>query len=352
MADKKTTRPGDGNDEAKKYLIEMDSMDMGDDSAIDQIEDTESKDPVVQDLGTVEEYNNPEEPTKPTDDESGPSLGYKQMSLAALPTKGMFYSTEAIIEFRPATTGEVKKYSGVDEENPLSVLSAIKTLLASCIKIHDGGKIKDGMHLIDADKIFMIFAIRDLTMTDRGQERKMMVDYDCPHCGHVNKKDISHYDFGFLKIPEELMKWYDDKERCFVINHTLFQGKPIYAAPPSIGLTSKVIDYIQSKQSSNVLDQQADAMEIDMLQFIRVKDFRSYDKDIIQGKIREFGTWPEAKYQAMVALIRRLTKSTNPTYNIKCGDNTLKGCDREFDAPIRFRFADIFDLSNIVEELF
>jgi hypothetical protein len=197
------------------------------------------------------------------------------------------------------------------------------------------------MHLIDADKIFMIFAIRDLTMTDRGQERKMMVDYDCPHCGHVNKKDISHYDFGFLKIPEELMKWYDDKERCFVINHTLFQGKPIYAAPPSIGLTSKVIDYIQSKQSSNVLDQQADAMEIDMLQFIRVKDFRSYDKDIIQGKIREFGTWPEAKYQAMVALIRRLTKSTNPTYNIKCGDNTLKGCDREFDAPIRFRFADI-----------
>jgi hypothetical protein len=165
---------------------------------------------------------------------------WKLLDLSLLPSGGLFYPNGIELLLRSAKTKEIRHWSTIDENDPVDVREKINFILNACTKFKiKGNPIPLNYNdFLEIDRYHILFRIYELTFPN--QENKLMAYIKCSNeqCGHVNSTQVLSRNLIGFKYPEELMKWYSESDRCFVINsEKLNETFRIYL--PTIGINTK-----------------------------------------------------------------------------------------------------------------
>jgi len=301
-------------------------------------------------LGNVHEKSMESKPyvqdseTKPLD------LGWKNLPMNMLPSKGLFYPEPTRVAIRPAEVREIRQFSTIDEDDMLDIDNKLNFILETCcrVKFSESGGVVSYKDLKQEDRFFIIMAIRDLTFV-KGENRIIVnPDGGCTTKGCTGMEGIE-LRTGVLsnyEIDQNLLKYYSSTERTFAFPIRRI-GKTIKLAPPSIGVTKAIASF--------VADSVARGEEVDK-SFIKIAPFyfnewRGLDYfKIKEAMVSSSEEWTKEEFSAYFELAERIKIGTNLKVRVKCD-----ACgDGEVTAPIYFPsgFRSLFVISNIFGELF
>jgi hypothetical protein len=203
-------------------------------------------------------------------------LEYINVSIDMLPA-GNFYKKGTQIKIRGAKVNEVQNYSVVDDNNYLDITEKMNEMLSSCVRyIHPDGSVGSYKYVKDADRIYLIFMIRELTF-QRGNS--LAKDVVCEHCKHEFKIPFratpspnQPRTFVNYPMPEELNKFYDDIEKVYklVINDVEWK-----LAPPTIGIQEIFFGDIKKKVTNE---------KTPNVSFLKIIPYLLYDREKISDE--------------------------------------------------------------------
>ena len=172
-------------------------------------EEPQANDPTPDPVRKLESIRPPEPEFK----EQAPlDLGWKNLPMGLLPSKGLFYPENTLVAIRSAEVKEIRQFSMVDEDDMLDIDAKLNFVLDSCctIKFGGSGNVVSYKDLKQEDRFFVIMAIRDLTFV-KGENRIILDGSNkCTTDGCKGMEAIelrtgvlSNYD-----LDEDLMKFY------------------------------------------------------------------------------------------------------------------------------------------------
>lgn len=273
----------------------------------------------IQSLGKVVTPEEEQAKLKNYDRNIGLEIGHKNMPMESLPSLGKYYPKNFKLTFRAATLDEIKHYSSMNEGDILDVADKIDSVLNTCIRINFDNHQGSFEDLKEFDKIYMLFAIRDLSMLKHHRENKIYQKIKCSSCGMDIKREITNDVFGYFDIDEKIVRYYDDQERGFVFNDDTLGGKLVVYIP-SIGTMKWIKDYMMSKE----LDKRKgdggfyDKQFLTFIQFL-VKDWRDLNENYIKQMYKDFKeNWGYDKHDFMLEISDKISVTIKPTIEMKC----------------------------------
>ena len=290
-------------------------------------------------------------PPEPEFKEQAPlDLGWKNLPIGLLPSKGLFYPDNTLIAIRSAEVKEIRQFSMVDEDDMLDIDSKLNLILDSCctIKFGDIRKVVSYRDLKQEDRFFVIMAIRDLTFV-KGENRIILDGSDkCSTDGCKGMESIelrtgvlNNYD-----LDENLMKFYSYQDRQFVFPIKRI-GKTIRMTVPSIVVTKVISDFVRNTVRRG---EEVDKSFLKIAPFY-FNDWRGLDDfKIKEAMISSSDEWTKEEFSAYFELAERIKVGTKLKSRVKC-DTCGVG---EVTAPIYFPggFRSLFVISDIFRELF
>lgn len=179
---------------------------------------------------------------------SSNSNEYINIPLELLPC-GVFYKNGTKIMIRSAKVQEVQAYSVVDDTDYLDIVEKMNHILSSCIKFtYPNGNQGSYKDVKDADRIFLIFMIRELTFPGG---KNLSKEATCEHCGHEFKIELRatssekvNKSFVNYEMPAKLNKFFDSQEKVYKLNINDVEYK---LAPPTIGLQENFTNDLREK---------------------------------------------------------------------------------------------------------
>lgn len=275
-------------------------------------------------------------------DEPGFAPGYVEIYAQNFPSKGLFYGKNARFLIRAADVSEIKQYSTMDDTDPYSIDESLNQILKSCFTYRDGSSIKSFKDLKEEDRIYIIFAIRELTFVNG--ENKLQISSTCKDCGHVNNIILTKDLFESNEPNEKLMRYYNEETRIFEVQ-TKSNGV-IYIQPPSVGVMMEVTKYMQKLQTEG---KKIDKAFIKTLPYMAT-DWRGLNEETISNLQMDFLSWDKTMFQTMNALIEMCTIGVKESVKTVC-ENTK--CQVEVTTAISFPngIRSLFVVSNIDSEL-
>lgn len=283
-------------------------------------------------------------------------MGYKTIAVDSLPSKGRFNDTSMRIKIRSLEVHEIKEYSSLNEDDLMDIDNKITDVLARAVRVYTNqGEVGHGV-LKEADKFFLLFAVRDLTMDKSQRERTLILPSECPNCGKVHKRKIDSQIFGWYEVPDGFDKFYSSTERCFVINLPEDDINNLKIYIPSVGVIKKSTSYIMEQEKKK---RQGKGGYYDM-EFMARLQFLAKDESVITDRgVKElydrYKSFTSNEFTAVCSIVERLDVSIKPTVETHCVKTTKEGgCGERFTTPIRFPdgYRSIFDFSNITGKLF
>lgn len=292
--------------------------------------------------------------------------GWRKIDTNNLPSQGKFNDPSMRVKIRAATVEEIKHYSSLDDTDLLDVTDHINELLNSCCRIEYPGLDRIGVaagDLKEADKYYVLFCIRDLTMDSHQKYHKLQLRTTCPKCGKHSESEITSQAFSSYTIPKNIIKYYDPTQRKIVINDPSFE-EPLMVSPPSLAVTSAITKYMQNHVNKQQAAGQAaffDQKFMVELQYIIDSPSQVTD-EYLKNLQKKIGLWSPEKIIAFEYLKNNMDVGVRPQLEIICR-NTKSidssdevGCtdDFSFTAPVAFRFGwrSVFDISGVVARLF
>jgi len=250
-------------------------------------------------LGKASTYSN-----SMSDAEESP---WKILNFSLLPSEGLFYEANSEIVLKSAKNKEIKHWSTMDEHDPIDVREKINFILNKCIKF----KVKGTNHRFNANDIsnvdlyHLLFRIHELTFPN--MENKLMAKIKCKSkaCGHVNKIQVTSKNLIGFNIPSELMQWYSQEEKCFVVESEKV-GETLRFYMPTNGVLSELRRYKNKEiQKGRSIDDSFYSIAPYM-----VKDWRDLtDVNILQIK-SSYDGWGGIKFTAVYKFIEELKKTS------------------------------------------
>lgn len=236
-------------------------------------EDNRSNDEENKDLGTTKE------------------LQYISIDINELPCRE-FYPAGTSVFVRAAKVSEIQSFSMVDDKNFYDIYEKVNKLVSSCvfIKTPEGQKLPY-IHLIDGDRWYLLFAIRELTF-QKGNDLYTEVE--------DTKIPLKRKYFEFHEMDEKLKKYYDKHNGRFV-----FQTKhlgDIEMAPPTLGLQKSFSDYTVKKVQNK--------KEVDR-SFLKIIPYTlpgrtSITEEGIDKKMQEFKTMEHDMFQFLNGAVQKM----------------------------------------------
>ena len=277
----------------------------------------------------------------------GMEIGWKNLPLNILPSRGLFYPEGTKIAIRPAETKEIRHYSSIDEDDLLDVNEKLNYIIQKCsvISFYDMGVVsyKD---LKQEDRFFLIMAIRDLTFL-QGENRIILTPETgckdkkaCPINGGIELRTgvLSSYD-----LDPRVMKYYSPIEKGFVFPVRKL-GKEIVMTVPSIGVMDTISAFVANSAIKGI---EIEDSFIKIAPFL-FKEWRGLDDEKIIQKMRESDDWSKEEFSLYFELAESIKIGTELDVNLKCPT-----CGAEVTAPISFPggFRSLFLISDIFGEL-
>ncbi len=274
--------------------------------------------------------------------------GWKPLPINILPSAGLFYPEGTEMMIKAAEVGEIRHWSTLDENDAFGLDDHFNFVASKCLKVKMPGKIASYKDLKEEDRFFLIFAIRDLTFKEG--ENKMFVNQSCK-CSHTDKVELRNDNFSYYDIDDKIMKFYNENERCFILDNAAILGNGIVRIyVPSIGISEAIKKHLRSKAQKGT---QIEASFLKIIPFI-ISDWRlltGNDEEIdkkLKALEQETFSWNKKKLSAVISIIEGIRFGTKLSIEKKCSS-----CGEDCSTPIQFQggLKSIFVISNILDEL-
>ena len=272
---------------------------------------------------------------------------WKLLSMETLPSKGLFYPKDAELMLRSAKTKEIRHWSTIDEFDPLDVREKINFILSACTKFKVKGNPTplNFNDFLEIDKYHILFRIYELTFPN--QENKLWAYIKCSNtqCGHTNQTQVTSRNLVGFKYPAELMRWYSEEERCFVVPSEKL-GETLRFWIPTIGMKNR---FRQKRRK-----EEQDGIPVDAAFYKHgpylLNEWRRTDNDLL-GELKAASlSWSENKFLVIHKFTDLLEKD-----NLNKAASVCEKCKTQTESSIflggSFTVKDIFIISAGLDEL-
>ncbi len=253
--------------------------------------------------------------------------GWKMVPVENTPSKGWFYPDGIEIAIKAATVGDVRQFSLIDENDPLSLDDKLNVIMDKCVRIKFKDRMGSYRDLKEEDRFFLIFAIRDLTFITG--ENKLFLNIKCGiKClgdgSFFEKLELRSDNFEYYKISDEVMRFFDSEKKCFVLP---FKDGPVELYVPSLGITTFVKNFVRERmQKQEWFDQTF--MKVASFMF---SDYRLLTHDRYIAKQQESMAWGIEKLSAILKATEMIRFGAKTEITRECNK-----CGAEVAAPLTF----------------
>ena len=264
-------------------------------------------------------------------------LGWHQINLEDLPSRGRFYPKDMSIKIRSAKVAEIRHFSTMDENNILDIDEKLNSIVQSCTVVSASESRVSFKDICEEDRFFIILSIRDLTFPE--PENALKVNFTAPS-GNSHDIEIKRDYFRYFEIPNEIEKYYDANARGFIVQ-TRSYGE-IFMKPPSIGIMQEITKYIKERQEKGI---NIDQSLIQIIPFIST-DWRNFNQRKIFDMEIDMNGWDNKKYTLLYRLAEKMKIGIQPEMQVIVEDE-------EASVPINFRdgIKSIFIIQDFSGEL-
>lgn len=252
-------------------------------------------------------------------------IGWYEVPLESLPTKGMFYPDGSRLLIKPASVSIIRHFSTVDDTNPLELNDAFDYILENLVRFSIPNMHQSYKNLKDIDKLSVILHVRDATF--KNGESKIVSDISCS-CGKVDEKVLHWNDFEFFTFTSDLMKYYNPNAKIFQIQFQNDMESDIGLTLPSIGIRNFIQKYVTNRIRQKKTYDRAFA---NIAPFI-MDDWMNINDNVYEGELENSGSWSTNQFAAFIRVIDLIKKSTVSRIKHKCSN-----CGAEVTAPSSFR---------------
>lgn len=264
-------------------------------------------------------------------------LGYHNMEIDTLFSKGRFYPQDTTITIRSAKVAEIRHFSTMDEGNIFDIEDKLNGIVKACARIEAPGKKLSYKDLLEEDRIAVLLAIRDLTFPEA--ENKLMLKAENSY-GVTQDVELATRNLTGTDVPEEIEKYYDSVARCFRIQ-TKSSGE-ILMRPPSVGVMEVVTKYIKEQQEQK---KRWDQSFIQILPYIQL-DWRGFNTKEVFNQEVAFQGWNEKKYMVSYRLAEKMKIGAQPEMEVDV-DGEMVTLPLDFPGGIK----SLFIISDLAGEL-
>jgi hypothetical protein len=270
-------------------------------------------------------------------------IEYSNINLNILPA-GRYYQIGTKISIRAAKVSEIQAYSMVDDNNFVDITEKMNELLSrNVIYIHPNGEKGSYRDIKDADRIFLIFMIRELTFQGGNTLTR---EVSCKECNHEfaipfrsTPNNESPATFELHEHNEEIDEFFDKQNRTYELVYKDVSWK---LAPPTIGVQedfyTEIKRNVQADKKPNVA-------------FMKVMPFLLYDRssvteEEIKEKFKEFTNMDDSiLFQGLNDTIDKMTVGIKGL-KMKCSE-----CGEEVHTDLTFPSgaSTLFKHSNIMD---
>jgi len=265
-------------------------------------------------------------------------IGWKNMPMESLPSQGMFYRAGTQVALRAATVSEIRHWSTIDDNDLLGVDDMLNFIMEKCVRIKVPGKPGTYKDLLEIDRFYLIFAVRDYTFKN-GENRLFVSVSD--EDGADQKIEVTKDSLDYFNPDERIMKYYNAEDQSF--NIQMKNGENFKIFLPSLGIMSFIKNFIKQKQQAG---QTFDKTFIKYAPF-SFSDWKVLNQTSYDRAVQESFTWSLQKISVMDKLVEMLSDSINPGIRYQTSGGG------EGKAPLNFQggIKSIFLISDIFDEL-
>lgn len=261
-------------------------------------------------------------------------MGYIELDVNELPSKGKFYPTDFQLYIRAAKVAEIRDFSLINEQLFTDIEEKLNAITKACTKFKTttGFQYKD---LIEEDRFYILINIRDLTFPQPEQRLK------CPVPGTSDEIEITSKNLQMSKLPEYIEERYSEEEKCFIFKFK--SGRVYKMRPPTIGVMTIINDYIVTNEKEGKL---YDKGSLQLIPYI-YKNWREVDKKFIRNFATDMLDIPASEASAIFKICSEMKVGVTPELkHINAeGDETL--------VPLTFPdgLKSLFTVQDITSEL-
>lgn len=274
-------------------------------------------------------------------------VGWKNLPVELLPSRGMFYPNGTKIAIRAADVKEIRHFSTIDEDDRLDIEEKLGYVIDRCLRMDFPGEgVVSFKDLIQEDRFFAIMAIRDLTFIN-GENSIILIPKikcddkaECPFSRGIELRTggLRAYD-----LDPQIVKYYNPATRSFTFDVKKI-GKTIEMTVPTIGINGAISSFIVYCSARNI---DIDEGFLKIAPFI-LKEWRGLTNEKILMRMREADYWTKEEYSLYFGLSEKIRIGTEIDVKQVC-----PVCGKEVTADIAFPsgLRSLFVISDIFGEL-
>ncbi len=238
-------------------------------------------------------------------------IGWYEVPMDAIPTRGAFYPDGSRLLIRPASVSVIRHFSTVDESNALELNDALDFILENLVRFSIPEMPASYKNLKELDKIAVILHVRDITF--KNGESKIISDITC-QCGHIDEKSLRWSDFEFFDPIDDLIRWYDSDHKIFMIKFKDPMISNIGLTLPSIGIRAFIQKYVTDRIKQR---KQYDKAFANIAPYI-MDNWATITNKQYEEELERSAAWTAEQFGAFVRVIDMIKKSTVSRIRHKC----------------------------------
>jgi len=219
------------------------------------------------------------------DNYAPPTMDYSNIDINSLPSS-KFYRPGTKIAIRPAKVNEIQAYSVVDDKNFVDITEKMNELLArNVLFTYPDGKKGTYRDLKDADRMFIIFMIREMTFAGGHTLTK---EIQCNHCSNefsipfrATAGQAGPATFELNNTNPKIDKLWNNSDRCYEFIH---EGISWKLGAPTIGIQEDFYEEIKREVQD---DKKPNISFMKIVPFL-LHDRNSITTEGIKAKVKEF----------------------------------------------------------------
>ena len=321
------------NDEQLKAQIEKEAEIFAKQQAKNEaVEEAEVIEEAPKTLGKAQKFLQQDDPILAAE------IGWKNIPMDSLPSQGLFYEPETQLAIRSASVAEIRHWSTIDENDLIATDDMLNFIIEKCCRIKAPGKPGNFKDLLEIDRFYLIFAIRDYTFKN-GENKLMLTVQDDD--GIEEKIEVTKDSLDYFNPDERLMNYYNAEERCFKLDMKNGESFELYL--PTLGIMNFIKSYIRQKQQQQ---RNFDKAYVKYAPFL-FKDWKTLTQAAYDKSVQESLTWSLQRISVLDKLVEILSSSINPQIRYMSSGGGERTSPLNFPGGVK----SIFLISDIFGEL-
>lgn len=272
---------------------------------------------------------------------------WRKLNMEKLPSRGLFYPEGTELTIRSAYAKEIRHWSTIDPDDPDDVRDCINWVINACIRFKVAGdpRPRNFNDFVEIDKYHLLFEIHTLTFPN--QENKLWAKILCSDnsCKNITRTHVTTANLKGFIYPAELMEWYSEEEKCFLIDSEKI-GEPIRLYLPTIGVMDKIRQRKKLDQARGVSTDKA----FDTYGKYLFSEWRALSMEAISQVRVSSMDWNDTKFLAVHKAVEMLENNSLNKVASVC-DKCKKLTESHIFLGGSFTVKDIFIISAGLNEI-